>query len=171
ASTFAPTVMSHDYTKTHSFPNIFESFMSLPVPQPRMENSPRLKDLIRDGKLWLSLQDAIALALENNLDIDYQRFNIPLAQADYLRARAGGAARGVTGETISTALFSGAIGSASGSGGSGAGTSAGGAGYSGGGASSLGSMGCCDPYVGFSAGWNQAATPLGTTVLTGIPSV
>jgi len=171
ASTFTPTVMTRDYTRTHSFPNIFESFMSLPVPQPGMENSPRLKDLIRDGKLWLSLQDAIALGLENNLDIDYQRFNIPLAQTDYLRARAGGAARGVSGETISNALFSGAIGSASGSGGSGAGTSAGGAGYSGGGASSLGSMGCCDPYVAFSAGWNQSTTPLGTTVLTGIPSV
>ena len=170
-STFAPTVMAHDYTRTHSFPNIFESFMSLPVPQPGMENSPRLKDLIRDGKLWLSLQDAIALALENNLDIDYQRFVIPLAQADYLRARAGGAARGVTGESISTALFAGAIGSSTGSGGSGGGTSAGGAGYSGGGAQSLGSFGCCDPFVAFSTGWNQAATPLGTLVLTGIPSV
>jgi len=100
ASGFAPTIMSHDYTTTHSFPNIFDSFMSLPVPQPGMENSPRLKDLIRDNKLWLSLPDAIALALENNLDIDVARFNIPLSQADYLRTRAGGAARGVTGESI-----------------------------------------------------------------------
>ena len=73
----APTVMGHDYTKTHSFPNIFDSFAPLPVPQPGMENSPRLHDLIRDGKLWLSLQDAIALALENNLDIDVARFEIP----------------------------------------------------------------------------------------------
>ena len=87
--------MNHDYTNTHSFPNIFDSFTSLPIPQPGMENSPRLKDLIRDGKLWLSLQDAIALALENNLDIDYVRFNIPLAQTDYLRTKAGSAARGV----------------------------------------------------------------------------
>jgi len=171
----APTVgesfMAHDYTRTHSFPNIFDSFMSLPVPQPSMQNSPRLKDLIRDGKLWLSLQDAIALALENNLDIDYQRFNIPLAQADYLRARAGGAARGVTGESISNALFSGAIGSSSGTGGTGGGTSAGGAGYSGGGAQSLGSYTCCDPFVAFSAGWNQASTPLGTLALTGIKQI
>ena len=171
----APTVgenfMAHDYTSTHSFPKIFDSFMSLPVPQPSMQNSPRLKDLIRDGKLWLSLQDAIALALENNLDIDYQRFNIPLAQADYLRARAGGAARGVTGESISNALFSGAIGSSSGTGGTGGGTSAGGAGYSGGGAQSLGSYTCCDPFVAFSAGWNQASTPLGTLALTGIKQI
>jgi outer membrane protein TolC len=175
AAAAVPTVgesfMSHDYTTTHSFPNIFDSFLSLPVPQPSMQNSPRLKDLIRDGKLWLSLQDAIALALENNLDIDYQRFNIPLAQADYLRARAGGAARGVTGESISNALFSGAIGSSSGTGGTGGGTSAGGAGYSGGGAQSLGSFTCCDPFVAFQAGWNQASTPLGTLALTGIKQI
>jgi outer membrane protein TolC len=171
AQAFAPNVMSHDYTSTHSFPNIFDSFAPLPVPQPGMENSPRLKDLIRDGKLWLSLQDAIALALENNLDIDVARFNIPLAQTDYLRTRAGAAARGVTGETISTALYAGAIGSSSTGGGGGSGTSAGGAGYSGGGPVSLGSVGCCDPFVSFSTGWNQSAIPLGTTVLTGLASV
>jgi outer membrane protein TolC len=171
ASTFAPTVMTHDYTKTHSFPDFFESFSSLPVPQPGMENSPRLKDLIRDGKLWLSLQDAIALSLENNLDIDYARFEIPKAQTDYLRTRAGAAARGVTGATISTALYSGAIGTTSSSGAGGSSSGAGGAGYSGGGAINMGSVGCCDPFVGFSAGWNQASTPLGTTVLTGLSSV
>jgi outer membrane protein TolC len=162
--------MGHDYTKTHSFPNIFDSFAPLPVPQPGMENSPRLKDLIRDGKLWLSLQDTIALALENNLDIDVARFNLPLAQVDYLRTKGGAAARGVTGGAISTALFAGGIGSSSSSGGSGGGGGAGGAGYSSG-VVNLGSAGCCDPSLFISAGWNQAATPLGTTVLTGLASV
>jgi len=170
ASTFATTVMGHDYTKTHSFPNIFDSFAPLPVPQPGMENSPRLKDLIRDCKLWLSLQDTIALALENNLDIDVARFQIPLAQTDYLRTRAGAAARGVSGETISTALYAGAIGSSSSGGGGGSSGGAGGVGYSGG-ATSLGSVGCCDPFVSFSSSWNQSTTPLGTTVLTGLASV
>jgi len=163
--------MSHDYTRTHSFPNIFDSFSSLPVPQASMQNSARLKDLIRDGKLWLSLQDAIALALENNLDIDYQRFNIPLAQTDYLRAKAGGAARGVAGETISNALFAGAIGSTSSGGGTGSGSGAGGAGYGSGGPISLGSFSCCDPFVSVSGGLNQAVTPLGVAVLTGLSSV
>ena len=171
----APTVgesfMAHDYTRTHSFPNIFDSFLSLPVPQPSMQNSPRLKDLIRDGKLWLSLQDAIALALENNLDIDYVRFNIPLAQTDYLRTKAGSAARGVAGEAISTALFSGALGSTSSGNGSGSSSGAGGAGYGSGGPISLGSYGCCDPFVSVSAGLNQAVTPLGVSVLTGLSSV
>ncbi|MGD0010713.1 MAG: TolC family protein [Terriglobia bacterium] len=164
------TLMGHDYTKTHAFPNIFDSFVPLRVPQAGLENSPRLKDLIRDGKLWLSLQDTIALALENNLDIDVARFQIPLAQTDYLRTRAGAAARGVTGATISNALYAGAIGSSSSSGGSGSSGGAGGAGYSGG-PTNLGSVGCCDPFVAFSTGWNQSTTPLGTTVLTGLASV
>jgi len=171
ASSFSPNLMTRDYTKTHSFPNIFESFMSLPVPEPGMQNSPRLRDLMRDGKLWLSLQDAVALALENNLDIDYARYEIPKAQSDYLRTRAGAAARGTTGATISTALFSGAIGSTSGGGGGSSGSGAGGAGYSGAGPISFGSTGCCDPFLQVSAGWNQAATPLQTAVLTGLSSV
>ena len=87
--TVGESFMAHDYTRTHSFPNIFDSFSSLSVPQPGMENSPRLKDLIRDGKLWLSLQDAIALALENNLDIDVARFQYTLS-ADGLSPYQGG---------------------------------------------------------------------------------
>ena len=171
APTFGENFMAHDYTRTHSFPNIFDSFASLPVPQPSMQNSPRLKDLIRDGKLWLSLPDAIALALENNLDIDYVRFNIPLAQTDYLRTKAGSAARGVQGASISTALFSGAIGTTSSGNGSGSSSGAGGAGYGSGGPINLGSAGCCDPFLAISAGLNQAVTPLGVAVLTGLSSV
>ncbi len=169
--TVGESFMAHDYTRTNSFPNIFDSFTSLSVPQPSMQNSPRLKDLIRDGKLWLSLQDAIALALENNLDIDYVRFNIPLAQTDYLRTKAGSAARGTQGASISTALFSGAIGSTSNGSGSGSSSGAGGAGYGSGGPINMGSANCCDPSLFFSAGVNQAVTPLGVSVLTGLSSV
>jgi outer membrane protein TolC len=164
-------VIDFDYTKTHSFPNVFDSFAPLSVPQQGMENSPRLHDRIREGKLWLSLQDAIALALENNLDLDVARFQIPLAQADYLRTRAGSAARGVTGATISTALFAGAIGSSTTSGASSSGGSAGGAGFSGSGAVNGGFVSCCDPIAGFSVGWDQNKLPLGTTALTGVTSL
>jgi outer membrane protein TolC len=164
----APKVIDFDYTRTHSFPNVFDSFAPLRVPQQGMENSPRLHDLIREGKLWLSLQDAIALALENNLDIDVARFQIPLAQADYLRSRAGSAARGVTGATISTALFAGAIGSSTTSGASASGSSAGGAGFSGSSAVNGGFVSCCDPVAGFYMGWDQNKLPLSTTALTGV---
>lgn len=65
------------------------------VPPVNLTNSPRLQNLERDGKLYITLQDAIALALENNLDIAYYRYNFPTAQADLLRTKAGGAVGGV----------------------------------------------------------------------------
>jgi outer membrane protein TolC len=51
--------------------------------------------LIRSGNLYLSLSDALALAIENNLDIELQRFSLPVADSDVLRARGGGTLRGV----------------------------------------------------------------------------
>jgi outer membrane protein TolC len=65
------------------------------VPPVDLTNSPRLESLERDGKLYLSLRDAVALALENNLDIAYFRYNLPIAQADLARTKAGGQANGV----------------------------------------------------------------------------
>ena len=59
------------------------------------ENSPRLRGLIRSGNLYLSLSDALALAIEDNLDIELQRFSFPVADSDVLRARGGGTLRGV----------------------------------------------------------------------------
>ncbi len=60
-----------------------------------LANSGRLEDLVRGGSLYLSLQDAIALALENNLDIELQRLGPAIAEASLLRAQAGGLLRGV----------------------------------------------------------------------------
>jgi len=60
-----------------------------------LTNSPRLPNLIRDGKLYISLQDAIALAIENNLDLAYFRYNFPIAQTDLARTRAGASVNGV----------------------------------------------------------------------------
>src|SRR5205823_8143057 len=65
---------------------------------------------IRDGKLELSLSDALALALENNLDIAVQRYVIPYAKTDVLRTRAGQAARGFPGALVPGGLTAGAIG-------------------------------------------------------------
>lgn len=61
----------------------------------RLENSGRLDSLLRAGNIYLSLEDAIALALENNLDIELARYGPKIAEADYLRAKAGGLLRGV----------------------------------------------------------------------------
>src|SRR5437660_9226390 len=66
------------------------------IPPVDLANSNRLDSLLRAGKLYLSLQDTIALALENNLDIALQRYGPEIADANILRARAGGFLRGVS---------------------------------------------------------------------------
>jgi outer membrane protein TolC len=65
------------------------------APELDLNNSPRLGNLIRDGKIYLSLHDAIAVAIENNLDLAYFRYNFPIAQTDILRTKAGSPANGV----------------------------------------------------------------------------
>ncbi len=65
------------------------------VPNVRLVNSGRFGPLIRGGNLYLTLQDAIALALENNIDIEVARYNRPLAEWNLQRAKAGGALPGV----------------------------------------------------------------------------
>ncbi len=158
------------FTTNQAFPDIFAPYRSPSAPEPGMSNSQRLHNLIHEGKLMLSVDDAIALSLENNLDIAVARYQISYAQTDMLRAKSGSATRGLTNGAAfqSSALFAGAIGAGVSSGGGGAGSSAGGAGFSGGGAKFAGSTGCCDPIAGFSFGWDRATTPLGTTVLTGV---
>ena len=105
--TLAPVVQAQqiEFTKGKShFPNFFSPYSPLKVPQASFQNSMRLEDLIRDGKLILSLQDAIYLALENNLDIAIQRYGPALAETDLLRTLGGGATRGAAGTGGLTSL-------------------------------------------------------------------
>lgn len=163
-----PRSATLDYTRTRLLPNPLDPYFNPRVPEPRMSNSARLSSLVRDGKLRLSVDDAIALALENNLDIAVARYGPAYAQTDVVRARSGGATRGVAGAFQSQALFGGAIGGGvSGAGGGGAG-GAGGA-FGGGGATNVGSVGSFDPVAGFTFGWDRRTTPLGTTIVTGVP--
>jgi outer membrane protein len=60
-----------------------------------LEDSIRLQSLVHDGKIFLSLHDAISLALENNLDLELERYGIRLADSDVLRSKAGSLPRGV----------------------------------------------------------------------------
>jgi outer membrane protein len=76
------------------FPNIFEPYRPLSIALPPLTNSPRITQLIHDGKLELSLDDAVSLALENNLDISVQRFTPWIAQVNLLRTKGGGASFG-----------------------------------------------------------------------------
>ncbi|MGA2711475.1 MAG: TolC family protein [Bryobacteraceae bacterium] len=65
------------------------------VSEPGLADSARIGDLIRGGQLYLSLDDAIALALENNLDLELERYGVRMANTDTYRAQGGGVLRGV----------------------------------------------------------------------------
>src|SRR6202040_1362723 len=79
-----------NYSKPVShFPNPIAPYRPRHMAEPNMANSARIDALMHDGKLYLSLNDAVALALENNLDIAIARFNLNIADTDMMRARAG----------------------------------------------------------------------------------
>jgi outer membrane protein len=85
-----------DYSKPRSaFPNLLQPYRAQELPQPNLANSSRIDSLMRDGKIYLSIDDAVALTLENNLDIDIARYNLNIADTDYLRAKAGANILGV----------------------------------------------------------------------------
>jgi outer membrane protein len=92
----APTrsipVSNQDYTHGKPwFPNILAPYKPAFVPEPILTNAPRIEQMIQGGKLQISLQDAIDLALQNNLDITIQRYTPWLAEANILRTLSGGA--------------------------------------------------------------------------------
>jgi len=85
-----------DYSKPRSaFPHFLQPYRPQDVAQPNLGNSPRIDSLLHDGKVYLSIDDAVALALENNLDIDIARYNLNIADTDYLRAKSGANILGV----------------------------------------------------------------------------
>lgn len=85
-----------DYSRPRSaFPNFWQSYQPLEMPQPTLGNSPRIDSMMHNGKIYLSIDDAIALTLENNLDLEIARYNLNIADTDLLRARTGAAILGV----------------------------------------------------------------------------
>ncbi len=175
------SAQNQDYSKSVSaFPNVLKPYEARPVPQPNFTNSVRVNKLIKDGKLMLSLDDAIALALENNLDLVIARYNLPIADTDILRTKAGSSVRGVNTGIVSGTPGGGvgSIGNAGASGGGAGGTSAaaGGAGTGTGGlvSSTLGvgpPIDSFDPILGTSLGIQHSNTPESNTVFTGVPSL
>src|SRR4051812_12768927 len=79
-----------DYAKPkRAFPNVIAPYTSRNVRPPDLTNSPRIEQLMRDGKIYLSMDDAVSLALENNLDIGIARYNLNIADTEILRAKGG----------------------------------------------------------------------------------
>jgi len=149
------------------------------APEPELINSPDLTRLIRDGKLYLSLKDAIRLALENNLDIAIARYNLPIADTDLLRTKGGGAFRGVNAGVVEGTPGGGVGGFGTGAPGAGAGGTTAGAGGAGAGASglvesTLGTGTAVPSYdlsiIG-SVGAEHLTSPLANRQIYGVPSL
>src|SRR5580692_9649793 len=85
-----------EYSKPQShFPNLVAPYTARHVAPPNLANTSRIDQLMHDGKLYISMNDAVALALENNLDIAIARYNLNIADTDVWRAKAGSAILGV----------------------------------------------------------------------------
>ena len=81
----------YNYTRAPKpFPNLFAPYSPIKIEAPNLTNSPRVDQLIHDGKLELSMQEAVELALENSMDIVVQRYNPWFADTGILKAKAGG---------------------------------------------------------------------------------
>ena len=126
----------NEYAKPRSpFPNPVGPYTPRHIAPPNLANTPRIDQLMHDGKLYISMNDAVALALENNLDIAIARYNLNIADTDIWRAKAGfntilGVNNGVVQNTpgggvggLGTQVGSGQGGTSVGAGGAGAGTS------------------------------------------------
>jgi outer membrane protein TolC len=87
-------VLNYTHPVSH-FPNPIGPYTPRRLAPPNLANTGRIDQLMHEGKLYLSLNDAIALALENNLDIAIARYNMNIADTDILRARAGAQTLGV----------------------------------------------------------------------------
>ncbi|MGA3211518.1 MAG: TolC family protein [Terriglobales bacterium] len=161
-------------------PNPIGPYTPANVPNPTFANSARTSQLVKDGKLMLSLDDAIALALENNLDLAIARYNLPIADTDILRAKSGTGVRGVATGLVSGTPGGGGVGSTTttGSQGGGAGGTTSGAGGAGTGTagivtSTLGAGPILDSYdPSFNAGMDiEHAKQSQISVLGGAPTL
>jgi len=92
----ASTIWAQDIAPVRpEAPIIVRPYVAVSVPPIRLANSERLSALVRAGMLYLTAQDAIALALENNIDIEVSRYNPFISQWQLERSQAGGALPGV----------------------------------------------------------------------------
>ena len=156
-STFAPQ-KPFNVPMPHSHNPIFP-YRPSTAPELNLFNSPRLQNLIRAGKIYVSLHDAIAVAIENNLDLAYFRYNFPIAQTDIQRTRSGAQANGVN-AVVTQSTQGGFSGSSGGGGGSSGGSAAAGAG--GIVTSTLGAgtlVSSFDPFVTFRGFVDHTTTP------------
>jgi outer membrane protein TolC len=180
----AATYSDQNYAKPLSgFPNFIAPYSVRHVPPANLNNSAMTDKVFHDGKMYLSINDAVAMALENNLDMTLQRYNLSIADTDLLLASSGAPTRGVNasvvqgtpGPVIGSTSTGGTGTSSTGATGTGAGGTQVGAGGAGAGAAGLvlSTLGAgptidnFDPILSGTLQGEHATTPQTSTVFTG----
>jgi outer membrane protein len=157
------------------FPNPLAPYKPRYLPPPNLNNTPRIEQIMQNGKILLSIDDAVALALENNLDIGIARYNLNIADTDVLRAKAGAAILGVFAGVVQNTP-GGGVGGFGGQAGAGAGGTSAGAGGAGAGlgglvGSTLGlgpQITSFDPILSGTMQWDHF-NQLASSVFIGVP--
>jgi outer membrane protein len=165
------------------WPNPFVIYTPRQIAPVNVTNSPRVDQTLKDGKIYLSLNEAIALAIENNLDIGIQRYNLSIADTDILRTSSGAVALGVNaglvqgtpGGTTGSTSAGGTGTSSTGSTGGGAGGTSIGVGGAGSGAAGIVAstqgegppLDNYDPVITGNIAFQHAITPESNTIITG----
>ena len=163
ASLAAQTSIRIDQPKSHFYGFVTGPYQQRNVPQANLQNSSRIESLIHAGNLYLTAQDVIALTIENNIDIEIQRYG-PLLSREVIRRAQGGYALRNVGVNIFSGPQSVSLAgiTISGLGGGGAGISSGG-----GITAALGpTIPILDPQVAFQAWFGHTTSPLSNTVLS-----
>ena len=156
-------------------PIVVRPYQAPTIPPARLKNSSRLHGLIRAGKLYLTVQDALALAIENNLDLEVDRYGPIVAEWQLERQQAGGPLRGVTGGNTlvnqatsgqgiaGSQLSAGLAGGGGGNGGTGAGAAV---------VSQIGPITPnLDPVLQNATGFSHTTTPQANTIQSQTPAL
>jgi len=93
--TFAQEPSPSPQPRPRWYSGITQPYKARPLAPVNVSNTSRIDALLRAGNLYLSLSDAIALAVENNLDVEIERYEFSIAEADLLRARSGASINGI----------------------------------------------------------------------------
>ena len=97
----------HNFTRApRPFPNLIAPYRAIKIEETSVANSPRVEQLVHEGKLELSLQDAVELALENSVDIAVQRYYPWIADVGILKASSGSSGYGTPGAAIAASSAS-----------------------------------------------------------------
>lgn len=140
------------------------------VPPVDMSNSPRLESLVQAGNLYLSAQDVVDLVIENNIDLEIQRYGPLMTKEVLLRAKGGGLLRsvGISGVISGPTSVSLTGVNVNASGGATTGAAGTGVSASGGVITTLGpTIPSLDPQLNFVGQWSHTTTPESNTIITG----